>query len=458
MRKEPSLCCCIRGRRVKNKEGRSRLEIHSFPLSIWSLIIPAVLMALMFFFQTLYKQALLKYTLGPDGITKTQKQMSKGIINILSVITEFGGGIELFDAWIICFLFGTRSKSMYYLAMVALDKSVVNFLKLAMAEPRPYMIDSQIYPYTCSKAFGMPSGHSSAAFAIGLVIFLDIFHGKTEPFFKGVYSGWFTYLAVFLFFIGWAVCIPFSRYLLGAHSLDQIVYGISNGVCEGLILHFFVRDPFIKHIENVLAVQNLGQEQRQAEIRKMHLNMFMFSQSGTSHLINPIKYVICSLVFLVFYTAASIVTFEIINAKLKPESETVQAWIKNYSTSCGKMDLTYSLQNASLNGCAFIVLPVFMYVFTLYRNRIFGLCHRNPELVQLQDFNTYGDLQGKLIFIRVFVAFLMCLPLTLPAAFLRVDMVQSPVFIMFSNVFIPGTIMSGLLVLGPYDLLVNKIY
>lgn len=95
------------------------------------------------------------------------------------MVTEFGGGIELFDAWIICFLFGTRSKSMYYLAMVAVDKLVLNFLKLAMAEPRPYMIDSQIYPYTCSKGFGMPSGHSSASVLIGIVIFLDIFHGKS---------------------------------------------------------------------------------------------------------------------------------------------------------------------------------------------------------------------------------------------------------------------------------------
>lgn len=191
------------------------------------------------------------------------------------------------------------------------------------------------------------------------------------------------YLAALFFFLAWGVCIPFSRYLLGAHSLDQVLFGISNGLCEGLILHFYIRDHLIEHIENVLAIQSLGQEQRQAEIRKLHMNKFMFSHMSTNHLINPIKYLIFSLAFLVFYMAASIVTFKIIDAKYTPESPTVQAWIKNFSTRCGKLDLTYSLQNASLNGCAYVVLPVFMYIFTLYRNRILGLFKRNPELVLL---------------------------------------------------------------------------
>lgn len=56
------------------------------------------------------------------------------------------------------------------------------------------------------------------------------------------------------------------------------------------------------------------------------------------------------------------------------------------------------------------------------------------------------------------MAAVLCLPLALPAALLRLDMVPSAIVIMFTNVFIPGTIACGMVVLGPYDLLVDKIY
>ena len=42
--------------------------------------------------------------------------------------------------------------------------------------------------------------------------------------------------------------IPYSRYLLGAHSLDQIVFGSSIGVWEAFTLHWLVRDNLMRHI------------------------------------------------------------------------------------------------------------------------------------------------------------------------------------------------------------------
>lgn len=75
----------------------------------------------------------------------------------------------------------------YYFVMMGIDKTYVSYLKLALANPRPYMINSDIVPISCSKAFGDPSGHSSASFILGIVLFLDVFHGSTtkntKPFF-----------------------------------------------------------------------------------------------------------------------------------------------------------------------------------------------------------------------------------------------------------------------------------
>ena len=125
------------------------------------------------------------------------------------------------------------------------------------------MINSEIEPISCSRAFGEPSGHSSASFIIGIVLFLDTFHCKTTSFSKPYNSfgqEWKYYLALFLALF-WAAVIPFTRYILGAHSLDQIIFGITLGIWGGLTCHFVIRDHIIDHIENALISQHLNDDQ-----------------------------------------------------------------------------------------------------------------------------------------------------------------------------------------------------
>jgi hypothetical protein len=49
--------------------------------------------------------------------------------------------------------------------------------------------------------------------------------------------------------------LPISRFLLGAHSLDQCILGSTMGLFEGLTLHFLFRDHIIKHIINATKVK-----------------------------------------------------------------------------------------------------------------------------------------------------------------------------------------------------------
>lgn len=41
--------------------------------------------------------------------------------------------------FIVFFVIGSRKKSFYYLCIMALDKLIVNYFKLFLADPRPYM-------------------------------------------------------------------------------------------------------------------------------------------------------------------------------------------------------------------------------------------------------------------------------------------------------------------------------
>ena len=136
-------------------------------------------------------------------------------------LTERGGSHELYFAAAIVFIFGRRSRFMYYLAIYGIDKFFVDYPKLVLADPRPYMIEQDIKPLHCSDSFGKPSGHSTAA-AISFAIFLDTFHGKDT---KVSVRPVFYYLAL-VFTIFWYISIPYSRFLMGVHSLDQILFGV----------------------------------------------------------------------------------------------------------------------------------------------------------------------------------------------------------------------------------------
>ena len=54
---------------------------------------------------------------------------------------------------------------------------------------------------------------------------------------------------VLVFCVFWSIGNPYSRYIMGVHSLDQIVYGMSMGIWTALVMHFLVRDNLIQHIE-----------------------------------------------------------------------------------------------------------------------------------------------------------------------------------------------------------------
>lgn len=152
-----------------------------------------------------------------------------GFIEFWEFVSSLGGGIELLALVLVTFLCGTRVKYFYYLAAFTIDKGIGGMFKLIYHDPRPYMAASGIKAYHCSKEFGNPSGHSHSSALIASMLFLDLCHTRCQKVIGG---------SIALF---WAAGIPFSRYLLGVHSLDQIVFGSTLGLWSGLTLHFVLR-------------------------------------------------------------------------------------------------------------------------------------------------------------------------------------------------------------------------
>jgi membrane-associated phospholipid phosphatase len=131
-----------------------------------------------------------------------------------------------------------------------LDKAIISFFKLAYHHSRPWVISSNIIPISCSKEYGNPSGHASASTLFSLFLILDTFHGRPlssdqqgNPLISFRYK--ITYFLCIILGLYWTISISYCRFLLGAHSLDQIIYGITLGIWEALTAHFLIRDNII---------------------------------------------------------------------------------------------------------------------------------------------------------------------------------------------------------------------
>ena len=61
----------------------------------------------------------------------------------------------------------------------------------------------------------------------------------------------------------WGTFIPFSRYLVGVHSVDQILQGSLLGLWEGLTLHFCVRDNLLNWMFSIIRHKNDSSEEEQ---------------------------------------------------------------------------------------------------------------------------------------------------------------------------------------------------
>lgn len=159
--------------------------------------------------------------------------------------------------------------------------------------------------------------------------------------------------------IYWAASIPYSRFLLGAHSLDQIVYGSTLGVWEAFTLHWLVRDNLIRHMSQIKlhkqqsTYKDIENQQADACIND-DLREFSISENRIAEFSGN-KYSLLLFIFYISYESLSILTFLIIDQKLPINSDTVVQWRNNYEKGCNKeMDMTYSLQNACLNSCGYL--------------------------------------------------------------------------------------------------------
>jgi len=112
------------------------------------------------------------------------------------------------------------------------------------------------------------------------------------------------------------------------------------------------------------------------------------------------------------------------------------------------LDMTYALQNGTLNACGYLFGPWALYSVFLFRDKFTK--RRIEDKWTLNPQNKF--LQGLL---RLILLLLSVALFALPAIFIKASHV-GPIVVMFTNIIIPFILASYVIVGGPYDYLVTR--
>lgn len=177
--------------------------------------------------------------------------MENGFLNsLMPALTDFGS----FVAWgILCgliYLFGgNRSRKIAILGLAALilGNVVVYVLKYVVAEPRPFLVLSNVHQLVSeSEVYSFPSGHSASSFAVATVLGLKYSLNFKNKRFRLIYP-----------LIAFAALIGFSRVYIGVHYPLDVVFGALIGVLSALTVLRLREDIFNSKISKMICLDKL---------------------------------------------------------------------------------------------------------------------------------------------------------------------------------------------------------
>ena len=184
-------------------------------------------------------------------------------------------------------------------------------MKLSYADPRPYWVGQNVLALQCSSSFGNPSGHSETSMAMAMTVWLDYANvlGVTNS------RKIITFCLVILF----SFSIGYSRLILGVHSLDQIIYGLSLGVWIAFTMQYCVRPDLDPHIKQLVS-------NKIKQFKELFLANF---------------------IIVTLIIGGQMFDYAIMSGRVMIDD----IWITNMESKCGPVNFNKSFANNILAGC-----------------------------------------------------------------------------------------------------------
>jgi membrane-associated phospholipid phosphatase len=179
-------------------------------------------------------------------------------MSFLKILSYIGSNSMFIWLFLVVHIFFSISNSFAFLCVVLFSNYLNNLMKIIYQNPRPFWIDTEL-KLSCNGGFGNPSGHSMRSAAIYLA-FAHLITDKNFTSSRSLNVIWKS--IIFSISIGLIIGIMLSRVYLGAHSINQIIFGSLLGIALYLFVFFILelqkvdRNTFFRFFVNMK--KNLG--------------------------------------------------------------------------------------------------------------------------------------------------------------------------------------------------------
>ena len=197
--------------------------------------------------ETLYRDKLFQKGIPlQEYIQRNEKYII--ILKICKTLSFFGKEIWYIIIFGLMFILMPINFSFLLLQALVYSSYGNNILKMIYQSERPNWI-SEYLTFSCNYGYGNPSGHSFTCICIYLTLaHILIAYFKMSLIMK---------INIFIFFILASLLITISRVIIGAHSINQVLYGFLLGLGVYFILiyiigyHKYNSNSFFQHIRNI---------------------------------------------------------------------------------------------------------------------------------------------------------------------------------------------------------------
>ena len=181
------------------------------------ILLPIIIISEFYYRKNLYSFSLVL------GI-KSQKYYSDIFISFMKFITTFGCDYCCFIFLCIIFSLFSLVQTFIYIIGLIFCVYIQSLMKIIYGNSRPFIDDPNLFKGLCDGGFGNPSGHS----LISVFIYLTFFHYLIKL--KYISDNKLLKILLGILFSIITFLIMLSRYILGLHSINQIIFGALLGL------------------------------------------------------------------------------------------------------------------------------------------------------------------------------------------------------------------------------------
>ena len=219
---------------VDKGESQKELNTKKNKYTLFRLLGVIAYLAIVIGTEGYYREKLFDKSLTVEA--NIQNSFPSGVLKFFEIYSNIGTAKVTLTIFGILFVFLPLNYSYCFICAIIYSSFFTNFLKIIYKSPRPIWKKREI-GISCVFGYGNPSGHSFSS----MCVYLSLAHLVTNfNYFYKKTKGIVLRIIIFIVLLIIIALVLFSRIVLGAHSINQVIYGGLLGFGAYFILFFVI--------------------------------------------------------------------------------------------------------------------------------------------------------------------------------------------------------------------------